>query len=221
MKMKLVAIVLTAVAMSGGVYAAPVFSVAEVVTSVDRTATFDSLTSIGINLSNYSEDSLFVTVNDTTWQGPPTFQPFKFVSTRSTGFHYGDDGNNSYVSIRPTDSAIFSAVDFLLGAGNTSEPTLNLNWQTYLNGNLTGSGLQTSLARGSTVGWLDAGGFDELRVAASDPGYSSNPGFGNIQHIALDDVRIQVVPEPATAGMLAISGLVFYAIRRIKNFNRG
>ncbi len=32
--------------------------------------------------------------------------------------------------------------------------------------------------------------------------------------------NVVAVPEPATAGMLAISGLVFYAIRRIKNFNR-
>ena len=29
-----------------------------------------------------------------------------------------------------------------------------------------------------------------------------------------------VVPEPATAGLLGISAMVFYAIRRIKNFNR-
>jgi len=29
-----------------------------------------------------------------------------------------------------------------------------------------------------------------------------------------------VVPEPATAGLLGISAVVFYALRRIKNFNR-
>ncbi len=31
---------------------------------------------------------------------------------------------------------------------------------------------------------------------------------------------VEVVPEPATAGLLGISAIVFYAIRRIKNFNR-
>lgn len=30
----------------------------------------------------------------------------------------------------------------------------------------------------------------------------------------------EAVPEPATAGLLGISAIVFYAIRRIKNFNR-
>ncbi len=31
---------------------------------------------------------------------------------------------------------------------------------------------------------------------------------------------VEVIPEPATAGLLGISAIVFYAIRRIKNFNR-
>jgi len=45
---------------------------------------------------------------------------------------------------------------------------------------------------------------------------------GAYNDVAGEDILAgSVVPEPATAGMLAISGLVFYAIRRIKNFNRG
>lgn len=41
--------------------------------------------------------------------------------------------------------------------------------------------------------------------------------------IAGDGFRISnngVVPEPATAGLLGISAVVFYVLRRIKNFNR-
>ena len=34
------------------------------------------------------------------------------------------------------------------------------------------------------------------------------------------DIQIQAVPEPATAGLLGISALVLYGLRRIKNFNR-
>ena len=37
---------------------------------------------------------------------------------------------------------------------------------------------------------------------------------------ALGNQISDVVPEPATAGLLGISAIVFYALRRIKNFNR-
>jgi len=65
------------------------------------------------------------------------------------------------------------------------------------------------------VGWMDSGGFDLLRVAAGSS--SQNPGFGNFQAIAIDDIRAQIdvsnplptktVPEPTTLTLLSIGFL--------------
>jgi len=51
--------------------------------------------------------------------------------------------------------------------------------------------------------------------------YYGDYGFGDgPQSVSLADTGFQAVPEPATAGLLGISALVLYGIRRIKNFNR-
>jgi hypothetical protein len=180
--------------------ASPIFSSSSVVTATDRSATFDSVTSNGIDLSSYSEDSLFVTVNDTNYQGFSSFSP---GDTRTTGFHYGSGGNQEYVSIRGTDNAVFNAIDFLIGNGNGGT-TQEVRWETYLLGALTGSGTESSIGRGSIVGWLDSSGFDELRVAA---GIWTDPGFGNSQSVSLDNVRVQLATELATVSEPSIIAL--------------
>lgn len=191
-------------AMTGHVHAAAVFSSNAVVTTVNRSATFDSLTSNDLDLSSYSEDSMFVTVGDVSFQGFTAFTP---GDNRTTGFHYGRAGNNSFVTIKGTDGVVFKAIDFLLGDGYVSASVTNVRWETYLNGVLTGSGTESSVARGTVVGWTDANGMDELRVAAD--AFNSQPGFGGFQAIAIDDLRVQfgspaAVPEP---GSLALWGL--------------
>ena len=212
MKRFFLLLIIFSLAVSVICHASPIFSGAAAVTSVDRTATFDGLTSFGIDLSTYSEDSLYVTVNGVSAQFANLFTP---GDTRSTGYHYDSQGNFGYVSIRGTDGIDLTAVDFLLGDGVLGDNTLTLRWETYLNGGLTGSGTQNNLTKGQTVGWLDLAGFDELRVAGA-PMIDPLPGFGNPQGIAIDDLRVQVVPEPATAGMLALSGLLIAAYRRIR-----
>jgi hypothetical protein len=192
--------------------AAPIFSSSSVVTVTDRSATFDSLTSNGIDLSSYSEDSLFVTVNDTTYQGFSAFNP---GDTRTTGFHYGSGGNMEYISIRGTDNAVFNAIDLLLGNGNSGS-TQSVRWETYLLGALTGSGIESSIGRGSIVGWFDSSGFDELRVASAA---WNDPGFGNHNTAVLDNVRVQLalvtVSEPSIIALFAAGLLgVGFARRR-------
>jgi hypothetical protein len=168
--------------------AAPIFSSSSVVTATDRSATFDSLTSDGIDLTSYSEDSLFVTVNDISYQGFDVFSP---GDTRTTGFHYGRGGNSGYVSIRGTDNAVFNALDFLLGDGSPGSTT-KVVWESYLLGVLTGSNTELLVGRGLVVGWIDSGGFDEIRVASRNVSHT-NIGFGSWQSVALDDVRVQMV----------------------------
>ena len=194
--------------------AATVFSTSSVVTSTDRNATFDSLISNGIDLTSYSEDSLFVTVGVPTFQGNTAFSS---GDSRTTAFHYGSTGSLDYVSIRGTDGAIFTALDFLMGDGQTGDTT-NLQWQTYLDGVLVGSATESSLLKGFVYGWTDAGGFDELRVAAAHT--ETNPGFGLHQAIAIDDLRAQVsvVPVPAAAWLFgtALIGLIGLGRRKSK-----
>ena len=201
-------------------HAETVFISNETVTSVDRMATFDSLNRKGISLGDYSEDSLYVTTGGTTYINPATgFTPFAPNDFRTSGFHYENIGNNGHVSIRTTDSILFYAADFLVGDGTGINNTLtDIRWEAYLDGELVNSGVERNITKGSTVGWSNSAGLDELRVAAYLPG--STPGFGNPQAIALDDLRVQISPIPLPASALlfgsALATLFFkYRRRRI------
>jgi len=181
--------------------AAPIFSTGagSAVTTVDRSATFDDLNATGIDLSSYTEDGLSISVPDTSFVG---FDAFGDGST--TGFYYGDDGNNSYVTIKGTDGALFSAIEFRLGDGYGAG-TNSLLWETRLKGVTTGSGFEPDLAMGLVVGWSDSSGFDELLIAA-DQFFTDGSAFGDFQAIALDDVNAQLanVPEPASLALLGV-----------------
>jgi len=195
--------------------ASTIFSISQVVTSTDRSATFDSLTSDGIDLSNYTEDSLFIIVNNRGAFQDPTFTPFAPNDFRTTAFHFAGGGSFDYLSISGTDSAVFTGFDFLLGNGEPGDFT-NVRWETYLNGALISSGLESGLIKGQVVGWADANGFDELRVAASIA--QALPGFGNRQGIAIDDVRAELlvsqVPAPAAVWLFGSSLIVLFGKRR-------
>ncbi len=208
-------ILLSQVATAGAV---TMFSSGATVDVATRTATFDSLTSNGIDLSAYTENMMMFSVNDISYQGFNAFTP---GDGRTTGFHYGSGGNNSYVTITATDNSVFGAFDFLLGDGQNPQPT-NVTWEAYLNGVLTGSGLESGVARGTVMGWYDLFGFDELRVAAASS--ETSPGWGNHQSIAIDDFRAgsalasNPVPVPAALPLfgtgLAIMGIIGWRRKR-------
>ena len=189
------------------------------VTSVDRSATFDSITTNGIDLASYAEGLLSITVPDISFVGS-SFNPFlDFTSTR---LHYGDGGNTDFVTLRGTDSAVFSGLEMKVGLG-LGGPDTRVSWETYLTGSLTGFGTFT-VAKGTIAGWADdMTGFDELRVIGDD-GSLINPSldFGDFQAIALDDVDVQlrsagVIPEPTTSVvwlLLGCIGITFSTWRR-------
>jgi len=173
------------------------------VTTVDRTAIFTSINASYIDLSNYSEDMLDVTVDDFSYMGSSPFS-----DGRWTGYYYAYGGNTSYVTIKTSDAADMSGLEFYIGTGNPMS-TATVIWETYNNNIQTGSGHFTT-TKGSVVGWMDTvTGFDELRVGASGYTYTS---FGQGQAIALDDLKVQL-PEPATLLLLSLGGL---ALRKRK-----
>lgn len=177
--------------------AVPVFSNAAVVTSASNSATFSSINYSGVDLSNYQEDGIRVTTPDTSWVN---FSPFQNGTV--TGFHYGNGGNDSWVTISMADGGVINAADFLLGDG-WGGATTNLIWETFLGSTATGFG-DVILNRGTTVGWVDTDGFTSLRVAANTSNIDS---FGQYQAIAIDDLRVgaaTAVPEPASLALLGI-----------------
>lgn len=198
-------------AMSFAATAAPTFTIGNTVNIVSRTATFEGISG---SLVNYAEDNLFVTVDSNGYTG---FRAFGDADPRTGNFHYGDGGNVSEVSIRGTDNAVFNAVDFLLGNGYLGQ-SMYFQFRTYLDGVQTGSGIFEGISAG-TVGISDAAGFDELRVAADVR--VRQPGFGEFQAIALDDVRAQLidavpseVPEPASILLMGLGLAGAIAVRR-------
>ncbi len=163
------------------VEAAPVFTNSAVVNTVTNSATFDSLISNNLSLNAYTEDGISISVPDNT---AVDFNAFN-ASGNTTAFHYGDGGNNSWVTISLTGGGLMSAIDFLLGDG-WGNSTTNLIWETFNGASTTGFG-NVVLSKGTTVGWTDSAGITSLRVAANTFGINA---FGNYQAIALDDLRI-------------------------------
>ena len=92
------------------------------------------------------------------------------------------------------------------------DPNLDVIFETYLNGGLTGSGTFTR-ARGTVIGFSDPSGFDELRIGAIGTSFSYT-AFGQLQAIALDNLDVQLVPEPSTALLLSAALLGLSAHRR-------
>jgi len=195
---------------SGMAFAMPViFSDSTTVTTVDRMATFDGLAAgVNVQLENYSEDSLYVTANGYSYM--VGFGAFNPGDSRNSGFHYDDGGNYEYVSIRATDGMAFSAVDFLLGDGQPGLTHTNFRWRTFRNGVMTGNGREKDIEKGHVVGLATEGGFDELQIAAIGDGL--HPGWGNLNGIAIDDVRVTLtsaMPIPAAVWLFgsALAGL--------------
>jgi len=106
--------------------------------------------------------------------------------------HHRGRGNNDYVTIRATDSAEITGLEFLYGNGYSFDPIPTV-WETWRDGSLVSSG-GFSVVRGTVVGWSDPAGFDELRVASG----LGIVQLGDFQAIALDNVRVQIASPDAS-----------------------
>ncbi len=199
---------------SSQTYATPVFTLGagNSVSIMNYSATFDAIVS-GQSLVDYTEDNLVISVDDTAYLNLNPGTGF------DNHFYYGNGGNNSYVSLATEDGQKIMGLEFLIGSGRSlvNDGAGYLAWEIYDDGRMAGSGFSYLDHAGYVVGWKDSEGFDELRV-----GYSYLPDyeFGQIQGIALDNVRVQTdsfpVPEPATAMLFALGLAGLAGTRRTK-----
>ena len=189
------------------------------VTSVDRSATFDTLTSSNaVNLDTYSENGLRITTASTSWGEDPALarlDPFHGANGADHAFYAMANGSDTWVTIETSDSRPIFGIEFMYGNTWTTGDIFGpypwgnhnavVDWQTWRGDAIASSGTignSPLLEMGTIVGFYDADGFDRLLVR-SPIASSADP---NLQSIALDNLRVQLspVPEPATVSLLAL-----------------
>lgn len=179
-----------------------------VTTSTDS-ANFESISG---DLSAYTEGQLTIALNSTKQSFSGLFG--SALEPYTSGYFYGN-ATQSFVSISHASESIYE-LSFLLGSGFFAGPSsglpVNLRWQAYSSGIMVDSGTLTGLNRGIIAHWESDDGFDELRVAAAD--LFLEPGFGNSQAIAIDNLNVSTIPEPASAFLLGMGSLMAVALRR-------
>ncbi len=187
------------------------------VTVINRSATFDSITTWGIDLSAYSENLLSITTPSTSHVGFDAFG-----AGPATQLFYPSGGNNSYTAISTTDNVPIRGIEMLVGDGYGVGGQTYVYWEAWKAGSKVGSGTLAT-TRGTIVGWNDPNGFDQLRVGASNlVGYNA---FGQAQAIAIDNVNVQTaliqpaaIPTLSQWGIIVLSSLIvlgaIFALRR-------
>ena len=125
-----------------------------------------------------------------------------------SGNYFATAGMNAYLSIK-NEGPNLHGIEFAVDSGYLS---INVLWQTWLNGVLTGSGKAALGAAGigDVLGLSDAVGFSEVRVYAFDSA-SDNSGYSVP---AIDSVRAFTVPEPGSLALAMLAGLGVAGIRR-------
>ncbi|MFI5387196.1 MAG: PEP-CTERM sorting domain-containing protein [Fimbriimonadales bacterium] len=192
------------------------------VTSIDRQATFDSITHSGIPLSDYTENSLSIGANADSLIGYEVFGG----ANPSPYFYCLDGGSmgsgaDSWVTIHTTDSARIYGVEFLYGnswtngSGGWGNNGAWVMWQTFNGASVESSGQAGpygGLYVGGIIGFYDPSGFDTLQVKCNAP----NQSDPNIQALAMDNLYVQLtpVPEPATLGVLAVGAALLLRRKR-------
>lgn len=179
------------------------------VSRVDLQADFEPNTSLA---SPYSEGGLRFSHNGLGnnggcgYAGVDCVNPGDAYSLAFSGNYFATVGSNAYVSIT-SEGLDFNAIELAVDSGFLN---IYVMWQTWLNGQLTGSG-KASLGNagvGAVLSLADASGFDELRLYAFDSA-SDSSGYSAP---AIDSVRAQVIPAPATLA-LSLAGLAALGLR--------
>lgn len=159
------------------------------VTSVDRSAKFNSVTN-GTDLSTYTEGELSVTIPGVT--ANEVFDQFRGHGEGSAFQWFNQQFD--WVTIKTTEGALMYGVEFLYGNGygSGSAPPYQygydgdlIKWQTYKGAALVSEG-SLVLPVGTVIGFRNPSGFDRLLVQSV-----LLPG-GNA--IAIDNLNVQMSP---------------------------
>ena len=120
------------------------------VTSIDRAATFDVLTSsYATNLDTYTENGLSITGGSSSWGTDPPSQPLDpFHNGTVQGFYAMAYGSDTWVTIKTTDASPIFGAEFMYGntwtTGDSTFPWGNqkalLQWETFKGGTMVYSG---------------------------------------------------------------------------------
>jgi hypothetical protein len=178
------------------------------VSTIDRSATFDTLTAANpANLNNYTEGGLLISTSGESWASDTntsyTFDPFQGLGAPDRAFYAVAWGNHDWVTIQTTNFDLMYGVEFMYGNGWTTgnstypwgNPNAVLDWQTWTNGVLSCSGTigpAGSLQMATIVGFYDPAGFDQLLVRATIATSGSPPA----QDIALDNLQVMLTNRP-------------------------
>ncbi len=183
------------------------FGPGSAVSAVDLSATFNSLNSTTVvHLETYTEGGLKITTSADSWAADfamaSLLNPFGGAAT-DRAFYAISSGNNDWVTIQTTNTALMHGVEFMYGntwtTGNSQVPWGNpnavLEWQTWNNGFLVSSGTNgpvPMLPLGTIVGFYDPAGFDQLLVRST----IASSGDPTLQAVALDDLNVMLTNRP-------------------------
>jgi len=175
------------------------------VTNITHQATFDTLSS-GDDLAAYTEDGLFITVNDKHCCFNGSFYA-------NGGYSSGTSQSDSLYQIGTTDLSLFVGLELSIldWGGNSSYSTLI--WETYMSGALTDSGTLTTPTGTTILGFSDNSGFNELRIGMFAGTALNNPLY--IDNIRIGNKVSSSIPEPTSLALLGL-GLASFGFSRKK-----
>ena len=143
---------------------------------------------------------------------PDGFWGYSFPGGDGTASCYFNGGQNDMMAFSRLDSGDFDTVEMQMGGGFAGPA--GFFWVTAYNNGAQVASFDLDANYGVWVG-VTGGGFDEVRVggyqdaatrdAHDDHGYNA---------VAIDNVSYGIIPAPATAGLLALGGLVAARRRR-------
>ncbi len=217
MKIIWLAGVVGAFVFSGPVAAATVqtFGAGAAVATIDRSATFDSLTANNVvHLDTYSENGLSITTSGDSWAADlnlsAKLDPFRGANAPDRALYAIAWANEDWVTIQTTNGALMHGVEFMYGndwtTGDISGPYPWGNdkgfveWQTLQNGTAVSAGQvgpSPTLPLGTVLGFYDPVGFDQLLARCR----IENSASPNLQAVALDNLQVMLANVPPTPAL--------------------
>jgi hypothetical protein len=210
------------------------FGTGSAVTSVDRQATFSTLTITNTQeLDIYFENGLSITTANQNWGADPPAPPYTLnpfhILPQPTAFYAGAWENMEWVNIQTTDSKRIYGLEFMYGntwttgdlSGNPSYSPWGINdatfeYQEWRGGTMVDSGGVANLPLATIVGFADSAGFDQFLVRAT----SARSGNPDSNAIAFGYMKAQLTAVPEPGSLVVWAGVVAAAAFAYRRYGR-